>query len=87
MAGGDAEVGAHITQSTTHDLYVGAGPYYFNGAGGDWGGKGRVNWRYKEYVSLEASYSYDHVFKNIVQGTVALSYLRPKTKMLWSKLP
>ena len=39
-----------------------------------WGGKSRLYWRDKEYISLEASYSYDHIFKNIVQGTVAFSY-------------
>ncbi len=78
MTGADAEVGAHITQSTRHDFYFGMGPYYFTNA---WGGKTRLYWRYKDYVSLEASYSYDHIFKNIVQGTVMFSYpFGPKLK-------
>jgi hypothetical protein len=75
MKGGDAEMGVHLTQSTRHDLYAGVGPYYFTADPDSfWGGKGRLYWRYKEYISLEASYSYDHIFKNIVQGTVALGY-------------
>ena len=75
MKGVDGEVGAHITQSTRHDFYFGIGPYYFTANPNNaWGGKTRLYWRYKDYVSLEASYSYDHIFKNVVQGTVAFSY-------------
>lgn len=75
LTGGDAEVGAHITQSTTWDVYAGVGPYYFSSEhASSWGGKTRFIARYKEYVSLEASYSYDTLFKNVVQGTVALNY-------------
>jgi hypothetical protein len=75
MKGGDAEIGTHITQSTRYDLYAGAGPYYFAAGGAHaWGGKVRLLGRYKEYVSLEASYSYDRTFRNIVQGTVGFNY-------------
>lgn len=75
MAGGDAEVGWHLTRSLKNDFYIGAGPYAFTAdPNGFWGGKARVYWRYKDFFSLEASYSYDHIFKNIVQGTVSLSY-------------
>ena len=75
MLGVDAEVGAHITQSTNHDVYAGFGPYYFTADPfSAWGGKARFLWRYKEYVSLEASYSYDHLFKNVIQGTIGFSY-------------
>ncbi|MGC2595562.1 MAG: inverse autotransporter beta domain-containing protein [Rhabdochlamydiaceae bacterium] len=74
MIGGDAEVGAHITQSTKYDLYAGAGPYYFSSPHASaWGGKVRLLGRFKEYVSLEATYSYDHLFKNIIQGSVAVN--------------
>ncbi len=74
MTGGDAEVGVHLTQSTKYDIYAGAGPYYFTATHESaWGGKVRLLGRYKQYVSLEASYSYDHLFKNVVQGTVALN--------------
>jgi hypothetical protein len=75
MKGADAEVGRHLTESLQHDFYLGAGPYYFTAKSGSlWGGKARIYWRYRDYLSLEASYSYDHIFKNIVQGTFSLSY-------------
>jgi hypothetical protein len=75
MTGGDAEIGAHITQSTKYDVYAGVGPYYFTVSDRSaWGGKVRLLGRFKQYVSFEASYSYDHLFKSIVQGTVGLSY-------------
>jgi hypothetical protein len=75
LLGADAEVGAHVTQSTNHDVYFGIGPYYFTGDPlTAWGGKARFLWRYQDYVALEASYSYDHLFKNIVQGSVSFSY-------------
>lgn len=75
MTGVDGEVGAHITQSTRHDFYFGVGPYFFTDEPSNaWGGKGRLYYHYKDYVSLEASYSYDHIFKNVVQGTIAFSY-------------
>ena len=75
MTGADAEIGAHFMQSTRHDVYTGFGPYYFTADPvSAWGGKARFLWRYKAYISLEASYSYDHLFKNIVQGTIGFSY-------------
>jgi hypothetical protein len=75
LKGGDAELGFHLTQSTRQDFYVGAGPYYFTADPfSSWGGKARLLWRYKDYVSLEASYSYDRLFHNIFQGTVGLMY-------------
>jgi hypothetical protein len=74
MTGADTEVGAHITQSTQHDVYGGVGAYYFTAAPASlWGGKARLFWRYKEYISLEASYSYDRLFKNVFQGTIGFS--------------
>ena len=75
LKGGDAEIGAHITQSTKFDLYAGAGPYFFaGGTAHGWGGKVRLLGRYKEFISLEASYSYDRMFRNVVQGTIGLNY-------------
>jgi hypothetical protein len=75
MTGGDAEVGAHLTQSTKYDLYAGVGPYYFSSShASSWGGKARLLGRFKEYASLEVSYSYDHLFRSIVQGSVGISY-------------
>ena len=75
LKGGDAEVGVHLTQSTKWDLYTGAGPYFFAAGGAHgWGGKVRLLGRYKEYISLEASYSYDRMFRNVVQGTIGFNY-------------
>jgi hypothetical protein len=75
LTGGDAEVGSHLTQSTHYDLYAGAGPYYFSSShASSWGGKVRLLGRYKEYVSLEATYSYDHLFGNVFQGSVGFNY-------------
>lgn len=74
LCGGDAEIGAHLTQSTKYDVYAGAGPYYFTTFHASaWGGKARLLGRYQQYISLEASYSYDHLFKNVVQGTIAFN--------------
>jgi hypothetical protein len=81
LKGGDGEVGVHITQSTTYDLYASAGAYYFNASESSWGGRTRLVGRYKEYVSLEASYSYDRLFKSVVQGTVGFNWpFGPKLK-------
>lgn len=74
MKGADAEVGVHIAQSSNYDLYAGAGPYYFHAAyDTTWGGKARLNGKYKEYITVEASYSYDHLFGSIFQGSVAIN--------------
>jgi hypothetical protein len=75
LTGGDAEVGVHLTQSTHYDLYAGAGPYYFSSShASSWGGKTRLLGRYKEYVSLEATYSYDHLFGSVFQGSLGFNY-------------
>ena len=34
----------------------------------------RLLGRYKEFISLEASYSYDRMFRNIIQGTIGFNY-------------
>jgi inverse autotransporter-like protein with beta domain len=75
LKGADGEVGAHVMQSTNHDVYFGAGPYYFTGKPNtSWGGKARALWRYHDWMFAELSYSYDTMFKNIVQGVFGLSY-------------
>lgn len=82
MTGFDSEVGLHLTQSTKYDIYAGAGPYYFQTSRVDsWGGRARLLGRYKEYITLELAYSYDHLFNSIVQGSVALTFpFGPKLK-------
>jgi hypothetical protein len=74
MMGGDAEVGVHIPQNTTYDVYAAAGPYYFHSSNASaWGGRARLLGRYKEYVTLEVAYSYDKLFRNVVQGSIAFT--------------
>jgi hypothetical protein len=74
MTGFDAEVGIHIPQSTIYDVYAAAGPYYFKSSNAQsWGGKVRLLGRYKEYVTLEVNYSYDRLFRNVVQGSLAFT--------------
>ncbi len=74
LTGAEAEVGAHLNRSTKYDLFAGAGPYYLSGAGSTWGGKARLQGRYKQYVTLEIMGSYDHFFGAILQGSAAFNF-------------
>lgn len=75
LTGWDAEAGVHITQSIKYDLFSGVGPYYFTSPHArSWGGKARLLGRYREYVSVEATYSFDSLFKSVFQGTIGISY-------------
>ena len=88
LSGGNAEVGFYPLKMQNVTLYTGIGPYYLKGpvASAVWGGQARAKAMWKDYVGLELSYSYDHVFKNIVQGQVSLSYpFGPKRKVRGSK--
>ncbi len=88
LSGGNAEVGFYPLKMKDVTLYTGIGPYYLKGPVGDavWGGQTRAKAMWKEYVGAELSYSYDHTFKNIVQGQVFLSLpLGPKGKVRESK--
>ncbi len=88
LSGGNAEVGFYPLKMQNVTLYTGIGPYYLKGpvAGAVWGGQARGKAMWKDYVGVELSYSYDHVFKNIVQGQVSLSYpFGPKRKVRQSK--
>jgi trimeric autotransporter adhesin len=84
MKGADAEAGGHF-YSGDFDFFGGAGPYYFDGEIGPhaWGGKARLFGMWKEYIGLQVSYSYDNVFRSIVQGEITFSVPfgpRPKVK-------
>jgi hypothetical protein len=84
MKGADAEAGGHFYYRD-FDFFAGAGPYYFDGEIGPhaWGGKARLFGMWKEYIGLQVSYSYDNVFRSIVQGEVTFSLPlgpRPKVK-------
>ena len=77
MRGFNLEGGVHCLKTLCdYDLFVGAGPYYFNANEGktSWGGKVRVRAEVTKYVYLELSDSYDKIFHNRFQGTVSLSY-------------
>jgi hypothetical protein len=88
LSGGNAEVGFYPLKMKDVTIYTGIGPYYLKGPvrGAVWGGQTRAKAMWKEYVGAELSYSYDHTFKNIVQGQVFLSLpLGPKGKVRESK--
>lgn len=84
LLGTNAEAGFHFAQVKDVSFYGALGPYYFKGPLGPnlWGGEARLNGKYKEYVKLEVSYSYDNVFRNIVQGQFFLMIpLSPKSSI------
>ena len=84
LSGANAEVGFYPLKMENVTLYTGIGPYYLKGPGSTatWGGQTRAKAMWKDYVGAEISYSYDHTFKNIVQGQVFLSFpFGPKTKV------
>ena len=88
LSGGNAEAGFYPLKMRNVTLYTGFGPYYLKGPSGDalWGGQVRTKAMWKNYVGAEISYSYDHTFKNIVQGQVFLSCpLGPKAKTRGNK--
>ena len=74
MKGVDSEVGFHLFRSKDYDVFVGAGPYYFNfDEKNAIGGKVRAAVRIFEYVTLEAMNSYDTRFKEIIQGQISVN--------------
>lgn len=76
LSGADAEIGYHFLCEPCWDIYLGAGPYYLNGKKTDdiWGGKARLFARVWDYITLEASTSYDSTFKWLGQGAVGLRF-------------
>ncbi len=75
MKGADAEVGMHVKIGRRFNdlLYFAAGPYYLTGGKTAWGGKVRGAIDPCDYFRLEASASYDNVFKWIGQVQLSLS--------------
>jgi len=75
MAGANAEMGIHVDSIEDAPLYFATGPYYLHNRGRNvWGGEGRIALDYLEYMRLELSGSYDHLFHGIVQGQVTLTF-------------
>lgn len=78
MKGVHAEAGAHIynrhcPKYGNTELYVAFGPYYFEGKGKNaYGGQVRLLGKYKDWLTLQFSTSYDNVFHDIYQGEIAL---------------
>jgi hypothetical protein len=75
MSGVNLEFGANFAKSSDFEFYAAAGTYYFNDKCGSsmWGGKGRLVARFKEYITLELSDSYDKIFKNRFQCQLTFS--------------
>jgi len=74
MKGANAEVGAHIKPFKYLPLYLAAGPYYLTNGKSIWGGEARIAIDCCDYIRLEGSSSYDHLFKWIGQGQISLSF-------------
>lgn len=75
LTGANGELGVHLPSYKDFNFYTAAGPYYLIGkiGTGIWGGEIRLNGNFKNYVTLEVSYSYDTTFKNIVQGQIGFN--------------
>lgn len=75
LAGGNAEAGAHVNTWKNCPLYFAGGPYYLTGQGHTaWGGQLRATITMFKYLELGGNVSYDHLFKWIGQGQVALNF-------------
>jgi len=86
MKGANAEVGAHVNRYKNAPLYFALGPYYLEGQGkAAWGGEVRASADLFGYFRLEASTSYDNVFKWIGQGQISLVIPFGKEKQIQSK--
>lgn len=84
MKGLNADVGFHFGKSKHFDFYTSIGPYYFIGEIGSniWGAKARLLGKYKDYIQLELSNSYDKMFGNRFQGQLTFSIpLGPKAHL------
>ena len=75
MKGADAELGFHFCRSHNWEMYAAAGPYYFIGPIGRpaWGGKARINAKWKDLIVVELSNTYDRVFHDNVQGQISFN--------------
>lgn len=73
--GGNGEIGVHILKNETYALYGAVGPYFFERqAKKAIGGQTRFSATFLEHVRVEASGSYDPVFRWIAQASVSLMY-------------
>lgn len=74
-SGFDAEVGKKLFSIWDIDLYAGLGPYYFTRSHLEqfWGGFGRFEANYKDFLSLQVRVSHDDHNSTRVQGLIELS--------------
>ena len=72
MSGTNAEAGIHLFPFKHIPFYLAAGPYYLTGNKTAWGGEARLAIDCSDYIRLEGSTSYDHLFKWIGQGQLSL---------------
>jgi hypothetical protein len=76
MRGGNGEVGAYFISRKYFKGHLAAGGYYFTSSHIKKKAVGptvRLTAEISPYFTLEGQYSYDPVFKNIVQGVIALN--------------
>lgn len=74
LSGFDAEIGTYAWESCCLDIYVAAGPYYYQAKKYErfWGGKCRIDFQCRDYFTCEIKVSYDSVFKTLVQATLLI---------------
>lgn len=74
--GFNAEFGYLLVRTCDFLLYGAAGPYYLTRRCDDdtVGGKARIRPQYRDYVALEASYSYDSVYRSVWQLEIILNF-------------
>jgi hypothetical protein len=69
----NAEVGAYVEAGHQGSLYFGVGPYYLSGRRHAWGAGGRITFEWAQWLRLDLSSCYDHIYHGDVQGRVALN--------------
>lgn len=75
MYGCNAEVAGRFPVGLGFEVVPAIGPYYFTNQGKNAvGGQFRFMAKYKDYVSLEGTVSYDTVFRDIYQGQIAIHF-------------
>lgn len=75
MKGLNAEAGVHVLEKNNYDLYLAAGPFYFQqGNKNAIGGEMRISSHVTDYVRLQVNSSYDTLFHGIIQGEVSVIY-------------
>lgn len=88
LSGANGEIGFHPIKMKNVDVYTTIGPYYLKGPsrGSVLGVQTRASATWKDYISAEISYSYDHMFNNILQGQLSFSYpFGPNSKVKTSQ--